>query len=234
MGAVAIHESEVDLVNQIREIEEAAAERGEMTEDELYRHERLNDRLIAMRLERWHPPQDIHKEVEKPKHAVIDDIMFEPDGQVYVRYDDSDSMTDYFNSYTLRQKHAIDWIKRDGADTIHVSVCNSDYDQAVRAKRFCDRLEKETGKKVNWSGVQVVMERYKDPNDAAKDWESAREKLKKIGLRPALYHEDSYGGGPGTWMIASSNIEWNGWRECTWALGPSALEDSGAHDMARR
>ena len=343
MGAVATHQSEIDLVNQIREIEEHAAEHGGMTEDELYRHERLNDELIAMRLRRketsaddmmmaqwgvmhepilpYDPtvfnPKDVmqsiadendldletaalvhewllandpdqleplkevsdegetipvpdpdvvqdalealghpehHKKLEetvdkvmevaeqhygtsrqevqeKPKERLIDSMIFHPDGQVWVNYNDTDTQTDYFDSYTLRQKHAIEWIKKDGEKRISGSTTNSTYDEAVRANRFFDRVEKETGRKVNRSGIHVVLERYKNPDDAAKDWETARQKLKKVGLRPALYHEDSYGGGPGTWMIASSNIEWRGWRNCTWALGPSALEDQGEADI---
>jgi hypothetical protein len=304
MGAVAIHESEIDLVNKIREIEKDATVHGAMTEDQLYRHERLNDQLIAARLERWHPkepccmicgkaatimhngndycedcytrvsgpkdpPRDIDKEVEeieaierelhgdeaeleetvdkiievaeqhhgtpkvaeveKPKRAVINDMIFHPDGQVYVSFSDTDIQTDYFNSYTLRQKNAIDWIKKDGGDTIHASITNSGYNEAVRAKRFFDRVEKETGKKVDRSGIRVLMdERYNDPVEAAKNWERDREKLTKIGMKAALYHEDSWSG-PGHWIIGSDNITYRGWRECTWALGPSALEGSGAH-----
>lgn len=360
MGAVAIHEFEIDLVNQIRKIEEQAGQRGEMTEDELYRHERLNDELIAMRNRRNHPdqievlqkvthestppydpavfnPQDvmqtiadendldiktaaevhdwlmktdpeqlepleevddegatipvpdpdavqealealgypghhgnvdrqteqieaIEKELhgeeaeleetvdkvmevadnlygtakqvphESPKERLIDSMIFHPDGQVYVSYNDSDLQTDYFDSYTLRQKHAIDWIKKSGDTTISGSTTNSTYDEAVRANRFFDRVEKETGRKVRRHGIHVVLERYKNPDDAAKDWEGAREKLQKVGLKPALYHEDRWGG-PGEWMIASDNIEWRGWRNCTWALGPGALPDKGEADV---
>lgn len=262
MGAVAIHESEVDLVNRIREIEEQAAQRGEMTEDDLYRHERLNDELIAMRNRRRETEQvesleeDLHEDTEdleetvdkimevaenhygspkqgaqeKPKDRLIDSMIFHPDGQIYVSYNDSDLQTDYFDSYTLRQKHAIDWVKKDGDKTISGSTTNSTYGEAVRANRFFDRVEKETGRKVNRHGIHVILERYKNPDDAAKDWDAAREKLKKVDLRPALYHEDRWGG-PGEWMIASSNIEWRGWRNCTWALGPAALEDQGEADV---
>lgn len=275
MGAVAIHESETDLVNRIREIEERAAVQGAMTEDDLYRHERLNDQLIAMRNRRNHPDQievtkDIDEEVEeieaierelhgeeaeleetidkimevaenhygapeheaqeKSKERLIDSMVFHPDGQVWVNYNDTDIQTDYFDSYTLRQKHAIDWIKKDGDKTISGSTTNSTYGEAVRANRFFDRVEKETGRKVNRSGIHVVLEHYKSPEDAAKDWDIARTKLAKINLTPRLYHEDSWAG-PGQWMIGSDNISWRGWRDCTWALGPEALPDKGEADI---
>lgn len=57
----------------------------------------------------------------------------------YVIYDDSDPQTDYYNAYTLSTKATIDWLKRDGANTVLINYVNptssSDKQIAIWEKR---------------------------------------------------------------------------------------------------
>ena len=82
----------------------------------------------------------------------------------YVDYDDSEAMTDYFNSYSLTLKNTIKWIKEDGAHKISVDVGNNDPD--IPYMKRLKRIAKECGYEIvdkshnhtyhNWDGDKVV------------------------------------------------------------------------------
>ena len=147
---------------------------------------------------------------EKVAHA--SEVTYEPDGKVGLWYDDSDSMTDYFHHYTLSQKAAIEWVKKDGWDTMSGRMVNYDYDRAVKAHKFFDRLEKQTGKKVTRGRIHVHFDDVPDLETARKMLPEARDKLRKIGQSPAIYVEEP-GYGPKVYMVCSDNLEWRGWRK---------------------
>ncbi|HEX7178358.1 MAG TPA: hypothetical protein VF220_01445 [Nitrososphaeraceae archaeon] len=67
----------------------------------------------------------VNQEANKPTMVSI--TMYDKDN--FVNFSDSDSQTDYFNSYSLGINHLLDWIKEGRASpssVVHVSVVNNE------------------------------------------------------------------------------------------------------------
>ena len=77
----------------------------------------------------------------------------------YVNYSDTDSSTDYFNSYTIGTAHTIEWLKKDAGVVVRVSVVN-EYTDSKYVKRL-NRFAKAIGyriKTVEKKGVYRISE----------------------------------------------------------------------------
>ena len=100
--------------------------------------------------------------------AQISSISYDYKGQIQVWYNDTDSSVDYFNFYTLTQKQAIDWIRKDGKDVIVGEIVNDMYpDNMRKGKKAFARIERETGKKIelrisNGTVEKIQTENYQD------------------------------------------------------------------------
>ena len=105
----------------------------------------------------------IIKEIEqKASKPVIDSITFY-DKDNYVNFSDTDSSTDYFNSYSIGTSHLIDWINegRLGA-IVKVSFVNNE-DLSKYHKRLA-RIQKAAGynlKVVEKKGIYRISENSK-------------------------------------------------------------------------
>lgn len=57
----------------------------------------------------------------------------------YVSFNDTDIMIDYFHGYSLNQKETAEWIKKDGADKIWITVTNNNnrIPSERRVKKIC-------------------------------------------------------------------------------------------------
>jgi len=67
----------------------------------------------------------------------------------YVKYDDTDISTDYFNAYSLSLKQTIESVKSDGADVIRVRAASAD----PKYQKRIARIAKATGRKVMPDGA---------------------------------------------------------------------------------
>jgi hypothetical protein len=105
--------------------------------------------------------QKNESEIKTETHSpVIHSITFW-DKDNYVDFSDSDSQTDYFNSYSLGTKQMMEdfWKKRYGA-TIRISFGNAEMDVPKYWKRL-DKLVKATGfklKTIEHKGIYRVVD----------------------------------------------------------------------------
>jgi hypothetical protein len=73
----------------------------------------------------------------------------------YVVYDNSDSMTDYFNSTRGSQKYITEVVKNDGAEHINVTCQNGTTVSETNIKAI-KRLAKRTGYKVQFKKMNCT------------------------------------------------------------------------------
>ena len=72
----------------------------------------------------------------------------------FVKFDDTDSSVDYFDSYTLTTKHTIEWLKKYGNNLIEVDTVNC-YNDPKYHKRI-KRIAKECGYSISFENKKHV------------------------------------------------------------------------------
>lgn len=166
-----------------------------------------------------------------PREAVINRIVYDGyDGQVQVWYSDTDVITDYFHFYTVRQKKAIEWIQRDGADTMIGEMVNYRYDHAKKALRFFKKVKTETGKTVK-PDITVNYAEYATLEEAKSNFAEAQEKFREIDQEPAIYFvhigdfETPMSDTP--YVIGTKGVTWTAWKDVTEEQPPPPPQPQG-------